>query len=174
VEGYPRLQKTQRMLAVLNRALTEAERAGEPGLMVMISRGGGTEAGVYLDNTERINLAEELGFGGGETVSLFRWAEAAGYMRPGYGSGGREADTPIAFLEYLEPEGYALIGELPDPQEKLILGLDAAIRAIQQDPTMDPGEKQRKIDWFEEFKIVARTLTIDTAKAVLRGDIQPM
>lgn len=100
---YPRLQKVQRMLDVLNRTIKEAEQqGGDPEVRILIARGG-DEAKVDLsyfrqgDFTSRhVNLAEELGLSGGETVGLFRWAESEGYIRPNYGSGGRVAGPPAS------------------------------------------------------------------------------
>jgi hypothetical protein len=180
VERYPRLQKVQRMLVVLDQALRQAEQGGSPGITAMIVREGpdvGVHLLVWLDTeaTERrINLAKELGLSGGETVGLFRWAEAAGFIRPNYGDGGPNVNIPTPSLEYLQPEGYELIGELPDPQERLALILEAAIRAVQRDDSLDEAAKKRRVDWFEELKIVVRTFGIEGAKAVLRGDIPPM
>jgi hypothetical protein len=74
----------------------------------------------------------------------------------------------------LTEKGLLTIGEMPDPQERIILGVEAAMRSIQRDPTMDAAEKQQKIDWLEEFKHVVRSLTVETAKAVLRGNLPPM
>jgi hypothetical protein len=181
VEEYPRLQRLQRMLDVLHRILTEAEQAGTPEVHVMLSRGAG-DTGVELSyfrrgelNSRRINLAGELDLSGAETVSLFRWAEEAGYIRPNYGGRlGRSAPTPMGSLEYLQPKGYELIGELPDPQERLALILEAAIRAVQKDESLSEGEKKKRIDWFEEAKIAIRTMGLEAAKAVLRGEIPPM
>jgi hypothetical protein len=113
MERYPRLQKVQRMLCVINRALAQAEQAGEPGIRVF-AVWGRSNVGVEVEHgTQRINLAEELGLSGGETVGLFRWAESAGYLRPNYGLGGRDSEAPLGVLEHLETEGYELIGELP-------------------------------------------------------------
>jgi hypothetical protein len=179
VERYPRLQKVQKMLDVLDRIITEAERQGDPGIHVQITRGG-DEAGVrlhYFNHDElaarQVELAEELGLSGGETVGLFRWAEAAGYIRPNYGSVGRDVQGPTASLEYLQPEGYELIGELPDPQERLALVLEAAARTVQKDAGLDPTEKKSRIDWLEEMKFVVRTFGVEAAKTVLRGELPP-
>ncbi len=181
MERYPRLQKLQRMLDVLDKTITEAERRqGTPEVMVRITRGG-DRAGVHLSyhdretfETQDIDLGEELGFGSGETLGLFRWAETEGYIRPHYGSLGRDIQTPMGSLEHLEAEGYELIGELPNPQERLALVLESAIRAVRSDQSLTPEERQRRIDWFEEAKFVVRTFGVEAAKAILRGDIPPL
>jgi hypothetical protein len=74
----------------------------------------------------------------------------------------------------LADKGLIEIGELPDPRERLILGLDAAMRSIQRDPTLTDEEKKRRIDWFEEAKIMVRTLGVETVKAIWRGDLPLM
>jgi hypothetical protein len=66
------------------------------------------------------------------------------------------------------------IGEMPDPQERLALIMDAAIRAVDRDERLDKDEKKKRIDWFEELKIVVRTFGIEGAKAVLRGELPPI
>jgi hypothetical protein len=180
VEGYPRLLKVQKMLSVLDRAIKEAEQGGDPEVRVWIARGSGeskVDLSYYCEegvHTHHVNLVEELGLSGGETVGLFRWAESEGYIRPNYGSGSRTANIVTATLEHLETEGYELIGELPDPEERLALILDAAIQAVQRDQTLEPEERQRRIDWFEEAKFVVRTFGVEVAKAVWRGDLPPM
>jgi hypothetical protein len=181
VNQYPRQLKLQRMLEVLHRTITEAERRqGDPEVRVMIARGS-DRAGVHLSYhdaetyaTHNINLGEELGFGSGETIGLFRWAESEGYIRPNYGSLGRDVQTPMAVLDHLEREGYELIGELPDPQERLALILEATIQAVQRDADLDPQERKPLVDWLEEAKFVIRTSGVEVAKAVLRGDLPPM
>jgi hypothetical protein len=182
VERYPRLHKVQRMLGVLEQALKRSERGSNPGVTILLVRGG-DQAGVYLrvvdagTAMQQISLAEELGLSGGETVGLFMWAESEGYFRPNYGGSVNISPGTSALaagLDHLETKGYELIGELPDPQERLALILEAAIRAVQKDNTLDEATKKRRVDWFEELKIVVRTFGIEGAKAVLRGDIPPM
>jgi|SRR5215210_175974 len=178
-QQYPRLQKVRRMLDVLNSAITEAAWQGDPQLQFVIARGGG-EPQVQMRYADQrgletqVNLAEELGLSGGETVHLFGWAEAEGYIRPNYGPGGRGSETPTPYLDHLESKGYEMIGELPNPQERLELIMDAAIRAVQRDQSITPEERRRRIDWFEEAKIVVRTFGVEVAKAVWRGDLPPM
>ena len=162
--GSPRLQNVQWMLGVLEQALKQAERGSNPGVTILLVRGG-DQAGVYLrvvgaDSVmQQISLAEELGLSGGETVGLFRWAESEGYVRSDYGGSTQispGSEVPTAGLDHLETKGYELIGELPDPQERLALILEAAIRAVQRDSSLDEAAKKRRVDWFEELKIVVR------------------
>ncbi len=70
MERYPRLQKVQRMLGVIKRALAQAEQAGEPGIRVFVVWGGSNVGVEVVHGTQRINLAEELGLSG---VRIVRW-----------------------------------------------------------------------------------------------------
>jgi hypothetical protein len=47
-----------------------------------------------------------------------------------------------AVIRGLSERGLIEIGELPDPQEKIIQGLEANIRRIEQDTSMSPDRKQ--------------------------------
>jgi hypothetical protein len=174
MEQYPRVQKAQRMLEVINRIITEAEREGAPGVQVLTVFEG-PEVGVHLRyGSHTVDLAGELELGGGEVVGLFGWAESAGYVRPHYDTGGRHSEVPMGLLYHLEDAGYEQIGELPNPQERLVLILEAAIRTTRKDRRLDDTEKRRRIDLLEEGKFVLRTLGVEVAKAVWRGDISPM
>ena len=183
MEQNPRQQNVQRMLGIINQAITQAERGNNPGVTILVAPGG-DQAGVYLRIVigadipmQRIALAEELGLSGGETVGLFKWAESEGYVRPNYGGSSQVSpgtEVPAAGLDHLETKGYELIGELPNPQERLAVILEAAIRAVQRDDSLDEAAKKRQVGWFEELKIVVRTFGIEVAKAVWRGDLPPM
>ena len=173
MEDYPRLHKAQRMLDLLEQKLKEAERQGDPSLRVLVVKGG-PEVSVHLLGVPTVVLAKELGYGGAETVRLFRWLEEEDYIRPNYGRTGRNTETPTAVLENLTSKGYVEIGEVPDPQERLALILEAATRAVERDEGLNEQEKKRRIDWFEEAKFVVRTFGVEVAKAVWRGNLPPM
>jgi hypothetical protein len=51
------------------------------------------------------------------------------------------------------------------------MGLEAAIQEIKTDNRLTEAEKKREIDWLEEGKLLARSLTTDAVKAILRGDL---
>src|SRR5215210_6239212 len=132
------------MLDVLDRTIREAERRqGDPEVRIWITRGGIGEAKLELFytppgelSTRRINLAGEVDLSGGETLGLWRWAIAEGYIRPSSGGGWAGGQVELSSLDHLESKGYELIGELPDPQERLVLILEAAIRAVQRDDSL--------------------------------------
>lgn len=174
MEEYPRLQKAQRMLESLNRALTDAEQEGMSGVMVTVVRGHPFPKVILNVGGRQTDLADNLGLSGAETVGLFGWLESAGYIKPHFGDRARNAPWLMGSLEYLEREGYELIGELPNPQDRLAFVLEAAIRATRKDASLGEDEKKRRIDWFEEAKIAVRTLTIEVAKGVWKGDLPTM
>jgi hypothetical protein len=73
----------------------------------------------------------------------------------------------------LTERGLLTIGEMPDPQERLSLILEAALAAAVQ-ASDRPEEKKRWQGLREDFRFVLRTLGVEGAKVVLRGDIPPM
>lgn len=175
MERYPRLQKVQRMLDLLNRALVEAETAGTSGLIVIRRVSPEPQVTVWNKYNDELvmNLAEELGLSGGETVGLFRWAESAGYISPNYGSRSRNNDTAQASLDHLESKGYEIIGELPDPGELLLLRLDAIQAAIEARQDLRPEEKEHATRALEELKHFLRGLpagiVVEVASTFFRG-----
>jgi hypothetical protein len=78
-----------------------------------------------------------------------------------------------ARVEYLTEKGLREIGELPDPREELLLGLEAAIASLGEDPRLSEEEKRQKIDWLQQIVDAGRDLTVEGIKALWRGDIQP-
>jgi hypothetical protein len=178
VERFPRLLKVQNLLNVLDRAIAEAERQGDPQVVILMARGAG-EAQVELRYAQgglgdrHVNLAEELGLSSGETVGLFRWAEREGYIRPSYDSSGPQAETATAFLEHLESKGYELLGELPDPAERLLLSLQAMEAAIDARQDLRPEQKELATKALEELKEFLRGLppgiAVEVGSAVFRS-----
>ena len=163
MDEYPRLQNLQRMLGVIHGAITQAERGSNPGVTILVNPGG-NQAGVYL----RAVGAADMGM---QETSL------AEVLCPNYGgsvpiNSGTEAQA--AGLDHLETRGYELIGELPDPQERIVVILEGAIRAVQRDDRLDDAEKKKRVDLLEEAKWVVRTFAIEVAKAVWRGDLPPI
>lgn len=82
--------------------------------------------------------------------------------------------TPAPWLlivpQSLTDKGLIALGEMPDPQERFIVGLEAAIRAIREDGQMEEPEKKRRIDVLEEAKQIGRPLAVDIIKGILKGD----
>jgi len=160
--SYPAFDNQRAMLDAINRRLKESQGRGELALDLWFH--------------DVLNTADELSIPQAEGAAivqrLYREEFLEGKLGQGYKQGSG-ASVPFSRLkvEYLTSKGMQEIGEFPDPQQRLILGFDAALRTIRQDNSISEEEKKRKIDWFEEAKFVARTLTIDAAKAVFRGDV---
>ena len=74
-------------------------------------------------------------------------------------------------VDVITEAGLRKIGALPDPQQQFMEGLEAAIQALREDDTLTHAEKKRSIDWLEEGKLLARTLTSESIKAIVRGDL---
>lgn len=69
----------------------------------------------------------------------------------------------------LRDKGLIEIGELPNPQEHLLSGLETALREIQQDPTLGPEEKEKKLSAGREAIAFIRGLAVEVSARVLMG-----
>src|SRR5215210_127040 len=69
----------------------------------------------------------------------------------------------------LTAKGLIEIGKLPDPQGHLLAGLEAALREVQQDPTLGPEEKEEKLNAGREALAFIRGLAIEVSARVLMG-----
>lgn len=69
----------------------------------------------------------------------------------------------------LTTEGLIEIGALPDPKERLISGLEAALWEVQQDPTLRPEEKEEKLNAGREALAFIRGLAVEVSARVLMG-----
>ena len=169
-EKYPQLASDQKMLEFLYRKMQEVYDRDEEVLQLSYRSGQGGPAYLRL-YWEGVDVGEKIGVRSAEAISMFKRLAQAGYIitdvRPLESFG-----TPGVWG--LTNDGLAQIGRLPDPQERLVLGLDAAIRSVQRDSTLGDEDKKRRIDWFEEAKIMVRTLGVETVKAVWRGDLPVM
>lgn len=87
------------------------------------------------------------------------------------GSKTSSAPFDYAFVRGLHANGLRAIGELPNPQESFVAGIEAVIRAIKEDESISEPEKARKIDALEETKQIGRPLVTQFIWAMLKGDI---
>ena len=69
----------------------------------------------------------------------------------------------------LTDKGLIEIGKLPDPQGHLLAGLEAALREVQQDPTLGPKEKEEKLNAGREAIAFIRGLAVEVSARVLMG-----
>ncbi len=166
---YPELDKQRRMLEILHRLLSEERERGNISLRLVLNPWGGLSVWGSDDGT---NVAEDLGISGAEAVGLFRRLDADGFIHANYGGKGysREMLT-LVFVDSLTEKGLREIEELPDPEERLVLGLEAAIRAIREDESLPGPERSRRIDVLEEAKQIGRPLAVNIIKAMFRGEI---
>lgn len=131
-----------------------------------------------IDINQVIALGDELGISEGAAVAMFcrlgdeGYFVATGLNKP-FNHGFDRYPFMWANVDRLTTKGLLEIGELPDVRERLIRGLDAAIRAVEREEIPEP-EKKKRIDWLEEGKIMVRTLAVEGVKAIYRGDIPPM
>ena len=75
----------------------------------------------------------------------------------------------FAPIEGLTRRGLVAIGKAPDPTERLIRGLRAAIERIEQDPTIPDDEKRRNIGWLNHGISALGSLGASYAKQILDG-----
>lgn len=168
---YPQQTKIHGMIELIHRQLKKAYEQGESQLRVDYYAGG-ESVGVYMGSVsdpERA-AARTLGVSGGEAVSLFRYV-----CRQGYVSLNPRSDISSSFglviVESISNRGLLEIGELPDPQQRFLMGLEAAIQAIREDDRIDQETKEKGIDWLEEGKQLGRPLTVEVIKAIWRGEL---
>jgi hypothetical protein len=168
--AYPQQAKIHGMIELLHRELNKAYEQGESELRIVYSSGG--EPGIYPggNTAPQNNAANRLGVSGGEAVGLFKYVCREGYVRLSYGS---DLSKTVDFVtvEYIAPRGLLEIGELPNPHERFLMGLEAAIQAIREDDRMSPETKKKGIDWLEEGKQLGRPLAVDVIKAMFRGEL---
>jgi hypothetical protein len=58
---------------------------------------------------------------------------------------------------------------IADPQGHLLAGLEAALREVQQDPTLGPEEKEEKLNAGREALAFIRGLAVEVSARVLMG-----
>jgi hypothetical protein len=74
-----------------------------------------------------------------------------------------------AVIRGLTERGLIEIRELPDPQQKIIQGLEANIRRIEQDPAMSPDRKQYLIGAGRQAIEFVREVGAQGAASILFG-----
>ncbi|QIN80966.1 hypothetical protein GBA65_21135 (plasmid) [Rubrobacter marinus] len=155
------------MIELLHRGLSRAHERGESELRVgYLSHG--EESGVYVGAAMagKNSAAGPLGVSGAEAVALLRYVADEGYVRLGRGSR-LSGYTGLVTVEYVTPAGLLEIGELPDPRETFLVGLEAAIRALRADARMPEDARKKGIAWLEEGKETGRPFSVETIRAML-------
>ncbi len=123
-----------------------------------------------LDYQSVVHMGQQFGLTEAQSLNIFEMLVDEGYINArlieGYLGGPR---FRFAFLKGLTKKGLIAIGEAPDPTESLIRGFRAAIKSIEQDPTMPEDEKRRKIDWLNQSVNFVGNLGAAYAKQILDG-----
>src|SRR5215218_343305 len=157
-EEYPILTDGQKMIRYFHEELEAAYDRGEPDLRLLISRVYG-QVGVYImpEMSERKDVAEELGLGGGaRTVSLLRRLDNEGYLRLNYGSSGPDVEIPTPKMEYIPDRGLFEIGELPHPDERFAAAIQRTRDVVEQSD-LPEGQKGSVLEALDKTITVLRT-----------------
>jgi hypothetical protein len=167
---FPERQDRQKLLDQIHKAVEEAESTG--GL-------GAVNVGIE----DVMAWAEEEGISAAKGVRLFQQLYQEGYFAGSIGKpvfaatvrGQFYKSIPfmMARIDYVTEPGLREIGQLPDPREELLMGLEAAIASVRKDPRLDEEEKRQKINWLQQIVDVGKQLTVEGVKSVLRGDVSP-
>jgi hypothetical protein len=120
-----------------------------------------------ISSTDEV-VSRQLGLSDADALGLLRELIQGGYVNARYENQRWPTSPPIYTVWHLTDAGLREIGQLPDPHAELMQRLDLAILQIQQDTRLSEPQKQQTINWLEEGKIVARTLTIE---AIIAGAI---
>jgi hypothetical protein len=162
---YPVQTERRKVLEYLYRKLIEAHAKGHT---VFPLKATSNKVVTYGWKPKEV-IHERRGLSVSELASIIRALLDEGYITAHLAVGpfGGEKYS----IRHLTDLGLREIGELPDPHAELMQRLDLAILQIKQDQRLSEPQKQQTINWLEEGKIVARTLTIDAIKVILAGAI---
>ena len=159
---YSQQAKIHGMIELLHRELQKANEQGRPRCVSTTGQGG-SDVGVNVGSGP--TAAQALGVSGGESVSLFRYVCSQGCVLTSPQSDLSRSFSMVT-VESISNRGLLEIGELPDPQQRFLMGLQAAIQAIREDDRINPEDKEKGIDWLEEGKQLGRPLTVEIIKAI--------
>ena len=164
--AYPAQAKRRKVLEYLYRKLNEMRANSKSRTWIILKKKINGDV-ILKDLKPKEVVNERLGLSGGELKSIITELRSEGFLR---------AKEDRAFgsnwwIYHLTDAGLREIGELSDPQAELMQRLDLAIVQIQLDQRLSETQKRQTINWLEEGKLVARTLTIDAIKAIVAGAI---
>ncbi len=177
---YEQLTKRLRLLEFLHRALGEAQRRGEPGLMLEFYNPPPRDDLLESYNTlpydnpprltifgTRVDVARELDLSGADAIGLLKDLETDGFIYLDYGSGGPYIDAGEVIVSFTE-KGHAAIEVLSSPNEALLAKLDAIAQAIGELEGVDLDEKKPAMEAVEELKRFVGALPPESATELLR------
>lgn len=167
---YSQQQKIHDMIELIHQELVRAHKQGEPELRVIYVAADPDDTGVYIGTnaSPENNISHVLGLSGGETLSLFKYVCREGYVGLSPGSDLSKSFNFVV-VDHINRAGLIEIGALPDPRQHLLSGLEAALHEIQQDPTLEPEEKEEKLKLGREAIAFARGLAVELAAKVIVG-----
>jgi MoxR-like ATPase len=136
---YPHLENRRKMVRLLRDARAEVQqRFGETTLDLRYI--SGEWAKLEVNRTDQ-DLAKDLGISAAEAIGLLR--ELDGHeIDLRWDHGAEVAGAGIVTLVRITPEGRAAIGDVPDPNAKLLAALDELAEAIAEAQDVDPDDKQ--------------------------------
>ncbi len=167
---YPQQEKIRGMIELLFQELEKAYEQGNSALEVHYKTLGenvGVDVRAY--SGQQTNAADALGVPGGEALNLFRYVCNEGLVHVGPQSD-LSSSIGMVIVENISNQGLLEIGELPDPKERLLSGLKAALQDIQQDPMLKPEEKEEKLNAGREAIAFVRGLAVEVSARVLMGE----
>jgi hypothetical protein len=167
--SYPQQDKIRGMSALLHRELQKAYEQGNSTLAVhYVAEGENVGVDVQAYSGHQANAADTLGVRGGEALNLFRYVCREGLVYLSTQSALSRTRGTV-YVETLSNRGLLEIGKLPDPKERLLSGLEAALRDIQQNPSLGPEEKEEKLNAGREAIEFIRGLAVAVSARVLMG-----
>lgn len=168
---YPQQIKIHGMIQLLYRELNKASEQGRADLKVEY-KNGRDSVGVSIagNKAPEDDVAHLLSVSDAQAVRLFRYVCREGFVHVSPQSDLSRSHSLVS-VENISDSGLLEIGELPDPQQRFLMGLEAAIQAIREDDRIPYEEKKRGIEWAEEGKHLARPLVVEVFKAMWRGEL---
>jgi hypothetical protein len=144
---YPEQWKRERLLWFVHERIQERRAQGDYAPMLQ------------ANDVEQWGHAQE-GLNGAQAMTLFQQLVEEGYIATNW------LDTNIdelprlhVGLRYLTTQGLREIGELPDPNQRLLVALDATHRAIEQDPSIPEEDKRDMLDTLQKMSSLANNVS---------------
>lgn len=176
---YPQLTKRLEVLEFLHRTLDESRDRGGHGVVLEFYNPHPHE-GLESYNTlpsygdpprltvfgTKVDVAQELGISGAETIDLLRNLETEECIHLDYTSNGPYVDAGEVTVDFTE-KGRAAVGVLPEPNGTLLEKLDAIAEAINDLQGVRSDEKKSAIEAVEELKLFVRVLPSESAIELL-------
>lgn len=135
MEGrYPQLIEDQKMLSYLHKQMEEAWARGEAQIQMTFSEAEyfAPVVGLFVLDERQTDIGKAIGVRGAKAISMVKRLDGAGYIISDIE---HHAVGGTFSFRGLDNPGLAVIGELPDGRERLIMSLEAALQSVRNDPT---------------------------------------